>query len=575
MNKSFLIVLSVLLSIFFLQSCKPGTSSNNLIDTNPATIAAGGELFKLNCSGCHNFTQDGIGPQLSGLTVKLPAEWIEKFIKDPQQMIANDERAKEIYKKYKTIMPAFGTLKDEEINKIVAFIHTHKQTVQGKAHDGNALSNPIPQPITVSGLTLGLQLVSDMPSSSVDGKAPLARITKMDVQPGTNDLFVLDLRGKLYRLQNNKPTVYMDMAKLKPKFVNEPGLATGFGSFAFHPEFFRNGILYTTHAETPGSGKADFAFADSIKVTLQWVLTEWKADDPMSATFSGTGRELMRINMVTGIHGVQEISFDPLARKGKGDYGLLYVGVGDGGAVENGYQSLAHSKEKIWGTILRIDPAGKNSLNGQYGIPDNNPFAHDENKRALGEIYAYGFRNPHRFCWSSSGKMIACNIGQANIESIDVISAGHDYGWPLREGSFLLDPYGNLSEVYPLPPNDTTYKITYPVAEYDHDEGKAISGGFEYTGHTIAILKGKYLFGDIPTGRLLYVDLADMKPGQQATVREWRILIDGEIKTLKELCGNDRVDLHFGRDSKGELYILTKADGKIYKLVKVAVKASN
>ena len=47
---------------------------------------------------------------------------------------------------------------------------------------------------------------------------------------------------------------------------------------------------------------------------------------------------------------------------------------------------------------------------------------------------------------------------------------------------------------------------------------------------------------------------------------EWKVSLNGEVKTLKELCGNDRVDLHFGRDAKGELYIMTKADGKIYKL---------
>ena len=103
--------------------------------------------------------------------------------------------------------------------------------------------------------------------------------------------------------------VYMDMAKLKPKFINEPGLATGFGSFAFHPDFAKNGLLYTTHTEAPGSGKADFGYADSIKVTVQWVLTEWKTKNPGAATFSGTSRELFRVNMVTGIHGVQEINF--------------------------------------------------------------------------------------------------------------------------------------------------------------------------------------------------------------------------------------------------------------------------
>jgi hypothetical protein len=43
--------------------------------------------------------------------------------------------------------------------------------------------------------------------------------------------------------------------------------------------------------------------------------------------------------------------------------------------------------------------------------------------------------------------------------------------------------------------------------------------------------------------------------------------INGSQKTFRELCGGGRVDLHFGRDPQGELYILTKADGRIYKLV--------
>jgi hypothetical protein len=225
-------------------------------------------------------------------------------------------------------------------------------------------------------------LVTQFPASSDSGKAPLARITELKIQPGTNDLFVVDLRGKLYRLRNNKPVVYMDMAKLKSKFINEPGLATGFGSFAFHPDFLRNGLIYTTHSEASGSGKADFGYADSIKVAMQWVLTEWKVNDPRSETFSATARDLMRVNFVSGIHGVQEIAFNPLSKKGDEDYGLLYIGVGDGGAVENGYQFLAHDKEKVWGTILRIDPAGRNSMNGQYGIPGTNPFAKDKNALA-------------------------------------------------------------------------------------------------------------------------------------------------------------------------------------------------
>ena len=105
-----------------------------------------------------------------------------------------------------------------------------------------------------------------------------------------------------------------------------------------------------------GSGKADFGYADSIKPALQWVLTEWKTDNPGAATFSGTGRELFRVNMVTEIHGVQEITFNPLSKPGNEDYGLLYIGVGDGGCAESGYPFLAHSKEKIWGRFFALTP---------------------------------------------------------------------------------------------------------------------------------------------------------------------------------------------------------------------------
>jgi len=566
MQKGLFVSLIVLSLLFNLCSCKSGTSSNDSIATDSVTIAAGEKSFTINCSGCHNFRQDAIGPQLSGVTNIVSPEWIKSFLKDPQQLISsNDAHAVQLHEKYKTVMPSFSWLKEDDIKNIIAFIHSHKENRRQPVNENdNALANPIPEPIRLSGLISDMQMVTQIPASSDSGKSPLARITKMAIQPATNDLFVLDLRGKLYRLRNNTPSVYMDMAKLEPKFINQPGLATGFGSFAFHPDFFKNGLLYTTHTESPGSGKADFGYGDSIKVTLQWVLTEWKVNDPKAGTFSGTGRELMRVNMVSGIHGVQDIAFNPLSKKKDQDYGLLYIGVGDGGAVENGYQFLAHDKQKIWGTILRIDPAGKNSMNRQYGIPQSNPFSKDRN--ALGEIYAYGFRNPHRFTWNSNGEMMAFNVGHSNIESIDLIRPGHDYGWPIREGSFLLNPYGDLKRIYSLPANDSIYHVTYPVAEYDHDEGKAISGGYEYLG-TIPALKGKLLFGDIPTGRLFYIDMMDMKQGKFATIKEWQVSLNGEVKKLRQVCGNDRVDLHFGRDAKGELYIMTKADGKIYKLI--------
>jgi glucose/arabinose dehydrogenase/mono/diheme cytochrome c family protein len=556
-----------LVALVCFSRCNPG-SGKNAIATDSTSIAAGEISFTKNCSGCHNFKQDGIGPQLSGVTGTLSPDWLLHFIKNSQQMIASgDQQANQLFAKYKkSVMPPFEALQDAEINQLIAYIHAQKSTGSQANKKNNGISNPIPGPIALSNLVVNLQPVTQFPATS--DKPPLARITKLGFQPVTGNLFINDLQGRLYKMKNDKPVIYLDIAKLKTKFINKPGLAAGFGSFSFHPEFASNGLLYTTHTEAPGSGKADFGYADSIKVTMQWVLTEWKTTMPNADSFVGTSREMLRVNMVTGIHGVQEITFNPLAKKGDKDYGLLYIGVGDGGSAEAGFAFLEHSIEKIWGTIIRIDPTGKNSGNGQYGIPAGNPFVNSSNNKVVKEIYAWGFRNPHRITWTKSGTMLASNIGQANIESLYEVQPGHDYGWPVREGNFVsAELTDNLGNVYPLPANDSVYKITYPVAEFDHDEGKAISGGFEYWGNSIPALKGKFLFGDIPSGRLFYLDVADLKQGKMATIKEWKITINGKPETLKAVCGSDRIDLHFGRDMQGELYILTKADGKLYKMV--------
>jgi glucose/arabinose dehydrogenase/mono/diheme cytochrome c family protein len=549
-------------------SCGGGSGvSNTGIATDSTTIARGEAVFNHNCSSCHNFRQDDIGPRLGGITARLPADWIKGFIKNPGQVIASgDEQARQLHTRYKTIMPSFASLNDSDLNAILAFLNTHRSPGPGDtAADDHAIANPISDTIPFSNLVADLEPVTRIPPSNAT--APLTRITKLSYQPGTHDLFLVDLRGKLYKLKENKPLVYLDIGKLRPKFIHEPGLATGFGSFAFHPDFARNGLLYTTHTEIAGSGKSDFTYPDSIKVTLQFVLTEWKTSHPEADTFSGTSRELLRINMVTEAHGVQEITFNPLSKPGDEDYGLLYIGVGDGGCVQVGYPAVLRGRNSVWGTVLRIDPAGRNSANGRYGIPSTNPFIKDRNSGALGEIYAYGFRNPQRITWSKSGKMLVCNIGQANIESLYLVQPGHNYGWPIREGNFAFNPNGNLNKIYALPPNDSIYHITYPIAEFDHDDGNAFSGGYEYWGTAVPALKGKFLFGDIPSGKLFYINMADIRPGKLAPIKQWRITINKVPKLFRNVCGSDRVDLHFGRDARGEIYLFTKADGMVYKLV--------
>ncbi len=148
----------------------------------------------------------------------------------------------------------------------------------------------MPEKIAASDVEAGLELIAQIPASS--DKQPLTRISKMDWNPVTKTWFILDQRGKLYKLTGQIPVAWLDISKWKPKFINQPGLATGFGSFAFHPDYARNGIFYTTHTEGPHAKKADFPLPDSVKQTLQWVLCEWKTTDPLSDVFKGNCREL-------------------------------------------------------------------------------------------------------------------------------------------------------------------------------------------------------------------------------------------------------------------------------------------
>ena len=123
MKEKIIIISSAYLLLLSFIACNPGTTSDNKpISQDSATIAKGEVSFNQNCSGCHNFRQDGIGPQLSGLSAKVSADWIQHFIKNPKDVInSGDERARQLYKKYKVIMPSFATLSDDKVNEIIAF----------------------------------------------------------------------------------------------------------------------------------------------------------------------------------------------------------------------------------------------------------------------------------------------------------------------------------------------------------------------------------------------------------------------------------------------------------------------
>lgn len=304
-------------SLFFLLIIGCGssgsTSTKDVYASKEMPVQHGMELFNQHCASCHNFSENGIGPNLTGITSAVDKGWIKAFIHNPAAVIeSGDARAVKLFDKYQQYMPAFPMIAGEDLENILGFIHKFSEgEKRNKNKRAGGLINPIPARIATSPLTLKVEEYIKAPHTSEI--TPFTRINKMAPIPGGR-LFIHDLRGKLYELGKDKTfNTYIDLAQELPHFIDNPGKATGLGSWAFHPDFEKNGLFYTTHNEPAGTQKADYALPDSIKVTLQAVLLEWKSSDPQAASFSGTHRELLRVDMVTGAHTFQELIFNPLA----------------------------------------------------------------------------------------------------------------------------------------------------------------------------------------------------------------------------------------------------------------------
>ncbi len=187
-------------------------------------------------------------------------------------------------------------------------------------------------------------------------------------------------------------------------------------------------------------------------------------------------------------------------------------------------------------------------------------------------------RDPHRFSWDPlTRRLFLGHIGEHAIEAVYDIRSGDNLGWPNREGNYVFNK-ADRCHLYTLPEDDAQFGYNYPVAAFDHDpppglpctadSGHAISGGFVYRGFRVLSLWGKYVFADLVTGEILYTNEQEMRRGEpRAPLHQLQVVDNtGKVVTMAELAGSQRVDLRFGRDAQGELYLLSKANGKIWKI---------
>ncbi len=392
-------------------------------------------------------------------------------------------------------------------------------------------------------------------------------------------LYVVEQSGLLRVIEHGAllPDAVLDMRdRVSPPFnPTNANDERGFLGLAFHPDFATPGkagfgTLYTYASEAVADGSAPtYAAPNGALQNYQLVVNEWKMAggvvDPSSR------RQVISFGKNAGNHNGGTITF--------GIDGYLYLGLGDGGnANDVGPSHLepggnAQNLSTPLGKMLRIDPLDPSRTagsldavapNGQYRIPNGNPF---QAPGQVPEVYAYGFRNPYRFAvdrpdLGGNGQIIVADVGQNNIEEIDRLEIGGNFGWAIKEGDFLFNrvagPGGPAGSIGPRSPGSPAGLID-PISgslgtlEYDHEDGISITGGFVYRGSAIAELYGKYVFGDLAIrnapprvdGRLFY---ADLDTGQ---ILEFQ---------LPQFAGGqlpDGLTVHgFGEDGFGELYAI-------------------
>ncbi len=445
-------------------------------------------------------------------------------------------------------------------------------------------NDPFAQPIAAADGVIKVNIVEFATVPDVDGQP--ARMMLLIDEPATRRMFVNDMRGLLYSVSYDGRTVtkYLDLnAQGVP--VQPMGNERGFQSFAFHPQFGQAGArgfgkFYTYLDTTNMTPMPDFTPAGATNHTHDTVLLEWTAKSPDSAVYDGgPPRELIRLRQPFANHNAGHLSFNPLTAQGSAEYGLLYMGVADGGSGGDPLR-LAQNLNSAFGKIFRIDPLGTNSTNGKYGIPASNPFANDGNASTLGEIYAYGVRNPQRFAWDSrNGNLFLADIGQDIVEKISLVTAGANLGWNEWEGSFK---FISRQEVGTANQRGDA-KVTYPVVEYGQPDPllqpqSAVTGVVVYRATAIKQLTNLVIFGDNPSGEVFYFNADKLPSGGQDPIR--RILFaqnGGAAKTLLGLIKEKnaaqgkppatRADLRFGTGPNNQVLLLNKRDGTIRLLV--------
>ena len=334
--------------------------------------------------------------------------------------------------------------------------------------------------------------------------------------PGDKRLFVVEQEGTIRTVSSGKVAgkAYADLRR----FVDAGG-ERGLLSVAFHPKFASNGKLYVYFTNKSGNEEI-------------WELRAGKG----AASVRSGHRQLLEIEDPEGNHNGGQLQFGP--------DGMLYFGDGDGGGGgdQHGEHGNGQNPANLLGKLGRID-VDKRTGGKPYGIPKNNPFAGRSGWAP--EIWALGLRNPWRFSFDrANGDLWIADVGQNAWEEVNHVKrglAGVNYGWRRYEGRH------DFSSDTPI----VGGKLRGPVAEYSHDDGCSITGGYVYRGPRIAGLSGRYVYADYCSGKMWTLGTSGGAPR--------------DVSSVASAVGLQSI-VSFGEDGSGMLYVCS-AEGTIFRFV--------
>ncbi|MDZ4857623.1 MAG: PQQ-dependent sugar dehydrogenase [Candidatus Hydrogenedentes bacterium] len=328
--------------------------------------------------------------------------------------------------------------------------------------------------------------------------------------------------GSVFLIKNGvrQATPFLNIDKKVGSEDGEQGLL----GLAFHPDYANNRFLYVNYTDNNGDT----------------VIERYKAKKSFDKAGKKSKKRILKIAQPYSNHNGGMIAFGP-------NDGYLYIGMGDGGDADDPHNN-GQTLNTLLGKMLRIDVD-----NGDpYVNPSSNPFVPISAARS--EIWSIGWRNPWRWSFDRlTGDIYVGDVGQDNVEEIDFQPAdsegGENYGWKIAEGFSCRGGSGTCG---------TDEGFTPPIIDYGHNEGQVVIGGYVYRGTAIPALAGTYFYADYSFGTI------------------WSLKYDGNtVSDLTERTddldpvGTPRISgpCSFGEDAAGELYILDRDDGEIYKIV--------